>query len=320
MPRSRRRAAPGSTGPSSSGAARGPRRCPPAAEVDVGELHHAATSRSTEGLECPGVLLAGLRVADPHEAEGHDSAEHGRGVRRLPRRVEAQVSPSGHRRAGIGHREVELGAHGARAGHVQLELELGHDAEVAAATAQPPEQLGVLLRRGAHDLAIRGDQLERDHVVAGQSVLAGEPAHAAAQGQPTHTRVRDVAGRGGHLVRLGRRIERTEQSTSLDPCSPVIRVDAHAAHRGQVDHQTALGNRQPDDAVPAAANPDLQALLPRQSDSTYDVLRSPGSGRPAQDADRPWRSTPNGTRRTQQRPDAGSRVRPWFAPLPRCCL
>ena len=39
----------------------------------------------------------------------------------------------------------------------ELELELGDDAEVAAAAAQAPEQVGVLVGARAHDAPVRGD-------------------------------------------------------------------------------------------------------------------------------------------------------------------
>jgi hypothetical protein len=47
-----------------------------------------------------------------------------------------------------------------------------HHAEVAAAAAQPPEQVGVLVLAGRHELAVGGDDIRRQQVVAGQAVLA----------------------------------------------------------------------------------------------------------------------------------------------------
>ena len=68
-----------------------------------------------------------------------------RGARR------GQVAPAAqHRPPRRVDEEVELDEQRLRADRVQPELELGHDAEVAAAAAQAPEQLGVLVRAGAH--------------------------------------------------------------------------------------------------------------------------------------------------------------------------
>ena len=57
----------------------------------------------------------------------------------------------------------------------------GHDAEVAAAAAQGPEQLGLVLGVGADEAALGGDELDRGHGVRLHAVLAGEPADAAAE-------------------------------------------------------------------------------------------------------------------------------------------
>ena len=80
---------------------------------------------------------------------------------------------------------------------VQRQLERGDDAEAAAAAAQRPEQLGVLVLGGAHDPAVPGDELGGDEVVAGQPVLALEPARAAAEREPGDAGGGDApAGRG----------------------------------------------------------------------------------------------------------------------------
>jgi len=89
--------------------------------------------------------------------------------------------------------------------------------------------------------------------------------------------VRDVARGRGHLIWLGRGIERTQQGTSLDPGAPTLGVDTHTAHRVQVDHQAALWDGKSDDTVSTAADPDLQALLPGQRHSTYDVAGLPAA-------------------------------------------
>ena len=86
---------------------------------------------------------------------------------------------------------------------MEPELEGGGHAEVAAAAPQRPEQVRVLVRGGAHDLAVRGHQLDRQQVVAGQAVLALEPARAAAQGQPGHAGAGHASTGGGEPVRLG---------------------------------------------------------------------------------------------------------------------
>src|SRR5262249_47959701 len=78
-------------------------------------------------------------------------------------------------------------------GFVCHELEGGYDPEVAAAAANRPEQLRVLLRARTHRLSGGSDQLCRDQVVQGQAVLPGLPADAAAQGESTYTDAFGVA-------------------------------------------------------------------------------------------------------------------------------
>ena len=67
---------------------------------------------------------------------------------------------------------------------MQVELELRDDAEVAAAAAQPPEQLRVLGLAGVDEAPIRGDEVSRNQVVARQAELPHRPADAAAEREP----------------------------------------------------------------------------------------------------------------------------------------
>jgi hypothetical protein len=64
---------------------------------------------------------------------------------------------------------------------VEGDLHRGDDAEVAAAAAQRPEQRGVVLGVDAAELAVGGDDLDRQDAVGGQAVLAREPADAATE-------------------------------------------------------------------------------------------------------------------------------------------
>ena len=50
-------------------------------------------------------------------------------------------------------------------------------------------KVGVLRLACVYDVAVRCDHLERHDVVAGKAVLPGQPAHAAAEGQATDSRM-----------------------------------------------------------------------------------------------------------------------------------
>jgi hypothetical protein len=101
--------------------------------------------------------------------------------------------------------------------------------------------------------------------------LAGEPAHAAAEGQAADPGVRDVTGGGGEAVWLRRPVECAEQRAALDPDAPPDRVDPNGVQRGQVDHQAVRGDSEAGHVVPAAAHPDLQAEFAGQAHRGHHV-------------------------------------------------
>ena len=84
--------------------------------------------------------------------------------------------------------EEEVGDQRLRADRVQPELELGHDPEVAAASAQPPEQVGVLGLARADHVAVRGDHLERDDVVARRGRAGGRASPSRRRGSARRRR------------------------------------------------------------------------------------------------------------------------------------
>ena len=124
---------------------------------------------------------------------------------------------------------------------VEAELERGDDAEVAAAAAQRPEQLGVVVGVGADELAVGGDELDRGQAVGLQAVAAGEPAHAAAERVAGDADVgrgavqRDQAVRGGGVddvlpQRRRRRRGRSGASASIStPPMPEVLTQHRAA-------------------------------------------------------------------------------------------
>ena len=65
-----------------------------------------------------------------------------------------------------------------RADRVQLELEAGDHAEVAAAAADRPEQVGVLVGAGAHRLAVGGHDVGGEQVVDGHAELAARSSRS----------------------------------------------------------------------------------------------------------------------------------------------
>ena len=94
---------------------------------------------------------------------GRPVAEHAQQVAARLARVED--------RPGVDHRPERM----------ELELEPRDDAEVAAAAAQAPEQVGVLRLARVDEPAVGGDDVGADEVVAREPELPHRPADAAAE-------------------------------------------------------------------------------------------------------------------------------------------
>ena len=209
---------------------------------------------------------------------GEHAHVHGQLVRGLP----GQVAVEAERLAGAAH---GMGDHAAidRGDRVGLVLEGGSDAEVAAAAAQGPEQVLVVLGAGRDDLAIGGDDLDRQQVVDGQSVLAHQPAFPTAQGQPGNARAGDHPAGGGEPVTGRGPVEFLPGNPALRPYGPLRRVDPDPLHRSKVDHQAAVRDSQACDVVPAAAHRYLGRLLAADDDRVLNIRdgAAPGDKRGA---------------------------------------
>ena len=149
-------------------------------------------------------------------------------------------------------------------------LEGGGHAEVAAAAAQGPEQVRVVFGAGHDDLAVGGDDLDRQQVVDGEAVLAHQPAFSAAQGQARDTGAGDHPAGGGQPMAGRRPVELFPGDPALRPYRPARRVDPDPFHRRQVDHQAAVGDGQAGHVV-AAAHRYLGRLLAADGDRVDDV-------------------------------------------------
>ena len=81
----------------------------------------------------------------------------------------------------VGAPEEEPEVH-LRADGVQAVLEGRDDPEIAPAPAQGPEEVGVLLGRGAQEPAVGGDHLHGEEVVGGQAVPCGTASRSRPPG------------------------------------------------------------------------------------------------------------------------------------------
>ena len=163
------------------------------AEHDRGNDGEAVSHRPEVAQRAEELLSLGLAAQKRrrHHRERAAAGERGdvgdrREVQQRHPRHELVGEAALYRAPGVEHLGCALEREEQRSG-VELvdgmdgELDRGHDAEVAAAAAQRPEQVGVMLVVGTHEGPVGGHELQRCDGVRLQPVLAGQPAHAAAQ-------------------------------------------------------------------------------------------------------------------------------------------
>src|SRR5690606_35547320 len=148
----------------------------------------------------------------------------------------------------------------------------GDDAEVAAAAAQRPEQVGVLARRGVHLPPVGEYEVGGFQVVRGQPVVVAQPAEPAAEGVPGDAGVADHAAGGGQPVRLRGGVEVGPGRAAVAGHPAAGGVDVDQPQAAQVDHEAAVGHGRAGGAVAAAAHGDLQVLLPAVGDRGGHVV------------------------------------------------
>jgi hypothetical protein len=107
----------------------------------------------------------------------------------------------------------------------QAELQRGHNAETPAAAAQRPEQVRVMIRVDSAHPAVNGDDLRGEQVGAGQTVLAGEPAHPAAEGVSGHPDAVVGAVQAEQAVSRGGRRHGAPGDAAAHSGDPAVRID-----------------------------------------------------------------------------------------------
>jgi hypothetical protein len=99
---------------------------------------------------------------------------------------------------------------------VQAEGERGHDAEVPAAAADGPVQVGVLAGARTDALAAGQDEVGLQQVVDSQAALAGEVTQSATQGQAADAGRRDDPARRGQAVFVGGGVDLAPGAAAAD--------------------------------------------------------------------------------------------------------
>ena len=215
----------------------------------------------------------GLAVPGLGQERGRRREAHDRRGGQLARRRLGEVAVGGQHLLGPLRAPDDQAAGDDRADLVQAEAEPGDHPEVAAATPQRPEQLGVLLAVGDADLAVGGDDLDLGEVVDRPAEAAGQIAKAAAQGQAGHAGLGHEAEHRGQPVRLGGLVDVAEQAARPDVGEPGLGVDDDLAHAGQVEGQAARRHGGSGDVVAPALDAEQQPVVAGEPDRGGDVVR-----------------------------------------------
>ena len=173
-----------------------------------------------------------------------------------------------------------------RVDRMQPQVEPRRDAEVAAAAADRPEEVGLVLRVDLPHAAVRRDELGADEAVDREAVPANEVAHAAAERQPTDAHRACVAEGHGEPVCAGGVHDLPRREPGLRAGDPVARVELEPPHAREVEHDPTLADAVPGAGVAAAADGELEAALAGERDHEGDlelVDRADDHRRPAVD-------------------------------------
>ena len=154
---------------------------------------------------------------------------------------------------------------------MQLELEPRDDAEVAAASAQAPQQVLVLGLARVHEPAVGRHDVGGDEVVAREAELPHRPADAAAEREAGDAGRRHEPAGGRESVCLRLVVDVGPHRTAADGRAAGDRVDADLVHLREVDHDSVVDRREAGDAVAAAADCDRQVVAAREADGRDHV-------------------------------------------------
>src|SRR5262249_42389205 len=154
---------------------------------------------------------------------------------------------------------------------VQLELEPRRDAEVAASSAEAPQQLGVLIHVRSDNRPVDGDKLGSDDVVAGETELGRQVSDAAAHRKPTHAR------RGHHSAGGDEPVSK-RGAVAVEPRRAAARTSGHrgrvyldAAQRRDVDHEAVVEHAVSGGVVTPAPDGDVELTASRKVERGNDI-------------------------------------------------
>ena len=191
--------------------------------------------------------------------------------RQIVRHARDEVAVELEQLARPGRRVEEGAARHARGDRVQLELERDGDAEIAAAAAEPPEEVGALVVARGDEPAVRRDDVHGAEIVDREAVLPHQPAVSPAEREPRDAGRRDAAARRREPERLRLVVELAPPHARLRANEPALGVHVERLEERQVEREPPVADRQACGVVTAAANRERHVPPPRELDPGEDV-------------------------------------------------
>jgi len=159
-----------------------------------------------------------------------------------------------------------------RPDRMQPVRERRRDAEVPAAAAKRPEEVGMGVCVDREHVAGRGHELDRQQIVRSEAVLRHQPAEAAAEGVARDARRRDSAAGDGQAV-CARCVVELGPDHALGRGGHSLGIDRDLLHLREVDHHAAVRHGTTRDVVAAAPDRDVEPFPARDGERRSDVAR-----------------------------------------------
>ena len=155
---------------------------------------------------------------------------------------------------------------------VQPVLEAHRHAEIAAAAADRPEQVGLVRRVDGEQAPVGRDDFRRQQRIDGQPVAPRQVADPAAQRDAADAHGARIAEADHEVLRGRRPGQLLRRNAGFGPHGFLGRVDLDRLHVAQIDDDAAVARRVPGARVPAAAHGQFQPRLRRNLQNFLDIL------------------------------------------------
>jgi hypothetical protein len=155
---------------------------------------------------------------------------------------------------------------------MQSEIQSRDDAEVAAATADCPEQVLVPAGPKLEYVAICGHELRSNNIVARRSIEAACSRIAAGEREPCNSNVTASAHRRDEPSGQSGRQQILDSRSTSNRRHSSVRIDFDSVECGEVNLYRAIGNTESGIAVPATADRDRNIVPPRELHAAPHVV------------------------------------------------